>query len=258
LLGVPVHLSSPVVSPVTGPSLQTSGPICGFPSPAATVTPRQPWGQERVITGNRQTSAAFTDAFVAEDDALRWARDRAREAGLRSVSPGAGAALRLLAAAVDAKAVAEIGTGAGVSGIHLLHGMRPDGVLTTVDTEPEHQQSARQAFRAAGFASNRARFIPGPALDVLPRLADAGYDLVFCDGDRLEYPDYLAESLRLLRPGGLVVFEGVFAHGRTLDSGPQPTEVVRLRELLRTMRESPELVVSLLPVGDGLLCAVKR
>ncbi|MER6463417.1 O-methyltransferase [Streptomyces sp. NPDC048409] len=229
-----------------------------FPAPTDTVTPRQPRGQERVITGNRQTSWAFADAFVAEDEALRWARDRARDAGLRSVSPGTGAALRLLAASVDAKAVAEIGTGCGVSGMHLLHGMRADGVLTTVDPEPDHQQFARQAFRACGFASNRARFIPGRALDVLPRLADAGYDLVFCDGDRQEYSDYLAESLRLLRPGGLVVFEGVFANGRTVDSGPQPTEVLRLRELLRTVRESPELLPSLLPVGDGLLCAVKR
>ncbi|MER6287972.1 O-methyltransferase [Streptomyces sviceus] len=232
--------------------------MCGFPTPTDTVTPRQPRGKERAITGNRQTNWAFADAYVAEDEVLSWARDRAREAGLRSVSPGAGAALRLLAASVDAKAVAEIGTGTGVSGIHLLYGMRPDGVLTTVDPEPEHQQFARQAFRACGFASNRARFIPGRALDVLPRLADAGYDLVFCDGDRQEVMDYLAESLRLLRPGGLVVFEGVFANGRTVDSGPQPTEVLRLRELLRSVRESQDLVPSLLPVGDGLLCAVKR
>ncbi|MDT0481690.1 MULTISPECIES: O-methyltransferase [Streptomyces] len=232
--------------------------MCGFPAATDTVTPRQPRGKERLITGNRQTSWAFADAYVAEDETLRWARDRARDAGLRSVSPGTGAALRLLAASVDAKAVAEIGTGTGVSGIHLLHGMRPDGVLTTVDPEPEHQQFARQAFRACGFASNRARFIPGRALDVLPRLADAGYDLVFCDGDRQEVMDYLAESLRLLRPGGLVVFEGVFANGRTMDSGPQPTEVLRLRELLRAARESQDLMPSLLPVGDGLLCAVKR
>ncbi|MEU8822611.1 O-methyltransferase [Streptomyces sp. NPDC048636] len=215
-------------------------------------------GQERVITGNRQTSWAFADAFVAEDEALHWARDRAREAGLRSVSAGTGAALRLLAAAADAKAVAEIGTGTGVSGIHLLHGMRPDGVLTTVDIEPEMQQFARQAFRAAGFAGNRARFIPGHALDVLPRLADGGYDLVFCDGDRLESLDYLGEAMRLLRPGGLVCFEGVFAGGRTVDSAAQPQEVLRLRELLRTVRESTVLQSSLLPVGDGLLCAVKR
>lgn len=136
--------------------------------------------------------------------------------------------------------------------------MRPDGVLTTVDPEPELQQFARHAFKAAGFAANRARFIPGRALDVLPRLADSGYDLVFCDGDRMEVVDCLAESLRLLRPGGLVAFEGVLAGGRTVDAGPQPIEVVRLRELLRAVRESPELVPSLLPVGDGLLCAVKR
>ncbi|MBU3870434.1 O-methyltransferase [Streptomyces sp. 4503] len=219
---------------------------------------RQLRGQERVITGNRQTSWAFADAFVAEDEALHWARDRAREAGLRSVSAGTGAALRLLAAAADAKVVAEIGTGTGVSGIHLLRGMRPDGVLTTVDTEPEMQQFARQAFRAAGFTGNRARFIPGRALDVLPRLADGGYDLVFCDGDRQECLDYLDESLRLLRPGGLVCFEGVFTNGRTVDSAAQPTEVLRVRELLRTVRESTVLQSSLLPVGDGLLCAVKR
>ncbi|MFI2289264.1 O-methyltransferase [Streptomyces niveus] len=220
---------------------------------------RQLRGQERVITANRQTSWAFADAFVAEDEALRWARDRARDMGLRSVSPGTGAALRLLAATADAKAVAEIGTGTGVSGIYLLHGMRPDGVLTTVDTEPERQQFAREAFRAAGFTNNRARFIPGRALDVLPRLADGGYDLVFCDGDRLESQEYLAESLRLLRPGGLVCFEGVFANGRTVDSAAQPHEVLRLRELLRTVREmQDELLPSLLPVGDGLLCAVRR
>ncbi|MER7518664.1 class I SAM-dependent methyltransferase [Streptomyces sp. NPDC126499] len=214
--------------------------------------------QERAITANRQTSLAFADAFVAEDEALRWARERAREAGLPSVSPGTGAALRLLAATADAKAVAEIGTGTGVSGIYLLLGMRPDGVLTTVDMEPERQAHAKAAFRAAGFAGNRARFIPGRALDVLPRLADGGYDLVFCDGDRLELLDYLAESLRLLRPGGLVCFEGVFADGRTVDSAAQPAEVQRIRELLRTVRESRELLPTLLPVGDGLLCAVRR
>ncbi|MEW1900624.1 MULTISPECIES: O-methyltransferase [unclassified Streptomyces] len=219
---------------------------------------RQLRGQERAITANRQTSWAFADAFVAEDEALRWARERAHEAGLPPVSPGTGGALRLLAATADAKAVAEIGTGTGVSGIYLLLGMRPDGVLTTVDLQPERQQLAKTAFRAAGFAGNRARFIPGRALDVLPRLADGGYDLVFCDGDRLEYLDYLAESLRLLRPGGLVCFEGVFADGRTIDSSAQPAEVQRVRELLRAVRESQDLVPSLLPVGDGLLCAVRR
>ena len=221
-------------------------------------------GQERPITGNRQSSWAFADAYGAdlvddaENAALRWARERAQQAGVRAVSAATGATLRLLAATAGAKAVAEIGTGTGVSGIHLLAGMRHDGVLTTVDIEPEQQQFARQAFRAAGFVGNRARFIPGSALDVLPRLADGGYDMVFCDGDRGECLSYFDEALRLLRPGGLVCFEGVFANGRTVDSAPQPSEVLKLRELLRNVRESAELVPSLLPVGDGLLCAVKR
>ncbi|CAM5281964.1 O-methyltransferase [Streptomyces hirsutus] len=157
---------------------------------------------------------------------------------------------------MDAKAVAELGTGCGVAGIHLLHCMRPDGVLTTVDQEPEHQQSARQAFRTAGFAANRARY-PGPALDHRPRLADAGYDLVFCDGDLLEYQDYLAEPLRLPRPGGPVAFEGLVANGRTVDSGPQPTEVLRLRDGGGPCARA-RTGAARLPVGDGPLCAVKR
>ncbi|MFD9813084.1 O-methyltransferase [Streptomyces sp. NPDC059080] len=225
---------------------------------------RQLRGQERAITGNRQTGLAFAEAYGAgtiddaTDIALRWSRSCARDAGIRTVSTATGAALRMLAAAAGAKAIAEIGTGTGVSGIYLLHGMRPDGVLTTVDLEPQRQTFAKQAFREAGFAGNRARFIPGRALDVLPRLADGGYDLVFCDGDLGECTDYLAEALRLLRPGGLVCFAGVFADGRTVDSGAQPDEVLRLRELLRAVRDSSTLVPSLLPVGDGLLCAVKR
>lgn len=210
------------------------------------------------ITGNRQASWTFADAFVAEDDALIRARARSRAAGLRPVSPGTGAALRLLAAAGSAKYVVEIGTGTGVSGIHLLHGMRHDGVLTTVDTEPDRQQLAREAYREAGFAANRSRFIPGAALDVLPRLTDGAYDLVFCDGDRLEYLDYLNESLRLLRPGGLVCFEGAFGQGRALDAAHQDPESVALRELLRAVRDSARLSPVLLPTDNGLLCAVRR
>jgi predicted O-methyltransferase YrrM len=154
--------------------------------------------------------------------------------------------------------VVERGTGTGVSGIHLLRGMRPDGVLTTVDTEPDRQQLARAAYREAGFAANRSRFICERALDVLPRLTDGGYDLVFCDADRLEYLDYLDESLRLLRPGGIVCFEGAFGHGRALDAAHQDAESQRLRELMREVRDNADLAPVLLPTDDGLLCAVRR
>ena len=121
----------------------------------------------------------------------------------------AGALLRFLAAAIGARTVVEIGTGCGSSGIWLLRGMRPDAVLTSVDVEPEHQRMARKAFAEAGFAANQYRLILGRALDVLPRLSDGAYDLVFCDADSREYPDYLEAALRLLRVGGIVAFDDV-------------------------------------------------
>jgi predicted O-methyltransferase YrrM len=169
-----------------------------------------------------------------------------------------GATLRFLAAAIGARAVVEIGTGCGVSGIWLLRGMLPDGILTSVDVEPEHQQLARQAFGAAGFAANRYRLIGGRALEVLPRLTDGGYDLVFCDGDKQEYPDYLAAGLRLLRPGGIVTFDNALWQGRVADSAYQDEDTTAIREVCDRLRSEEHLVPLLLPVGDGLLAGVKR
>ena len=127
---------------------------------------------------------------------------------------------------LEARAVVEIGTGTGVSGLWLLRGMRPDGVLTTVDTEAEHQRLAKQAFTEAGIASQRVRLIPGAALDVIPRLTDGHYDLVFCDGDKQEYADYLTEALRLLRPGGVVAFDNALWHDRVADPAQRDAETV--------------------------------
>ncbi|MGA5700851.1 O-methyltransferase [Peterkaempfera bronchialis] len=213
---------------------------------------------EAAITGFGLAAAALSDTYVGEDDALVRARTRAAHAGVGAIGPGGGACLRLLAAALGAKAVAEIGTGVGVSGIYLLRGMRPDGVLTTVDPEPDRQQLAREAYAEAGFAANRSRLIAGRALEVLPRLADRQYDLVFCDGEAAESREYLAESLRLLRPGGMVCFEGVFQEGRLADPGLRDPQTHAMRELVRIVRESDMVLPALLPVSDGLLCAVKR
>jgi predicted O-methyltransferase YrrM len=165
--------------------------------------------------------------------------------------------LRFLASALDARAVVEIGTGTGVSGLWLLRGMRPDGVLTSVDTEAEHQRLAKETFTEAGIASQRARLIPGAALEVLPRLTDGHYDLVFADGDKEEYPDYLAEALRLLRPGGVVAFDNALWHDRVADPAQRDPATVAIRELGNRVREDENLVPAMLPVGDGLLVAKK-
>jgi predicted O-methyltransferase YrrM len=178
--------------------------------------------------------------------------------GAVPVGPGAGAMLRFLAAALGAHSVVEVGTGAGVSGVWLLRGMAPDGVLTTIDAEAEHQRLARQTFTDAGIPSNRTRLITGRAMDVLPRLTDGGYDLVFCDAAKGEYSDYLAEALRLLRPGGIVAFDNALWHGRVADPSSRDAETVAVRELGRRVRDDEQLVPVLVAAGDGVLAAVKR
>jgi predicted O-methyltransferase YrrM len=135
--------------------------------------------------------------------------------------------------------------------------MRTDGVLTSVDVEPENQRLAKQAYAEAGFASARTRLIAGRALDVLPRLTDGAYDLVFCDAVKSEYPDYLPEALRLLRPGGVVAFDNALWHDRVADPTQRDPETVAVREVGRLVHDDDALVPVLLPVGDGLLCALK-
>jgi predicted O-methyltransferase YrrM len=196
---------------------------------------------------------------VPEDLILQTARSLAREVGLNPVTAGAGAALRLLAAAGGAKSVVEIGTGTGVSGVWLLRGMRSDGVLTTIDVEAEHQRIARRIFVEAGFAASRTRIITGQALDVLPRLADGVYDLIFVDADVTEYAACVDAALRLLRPGGMLVLDGALAGGRVGDPAARDPQTVAVREVAKAVREAQqEWTPALLAAGDGLLCAVKR
>jgi predicted O-methyltransferase YrrM len=204
------------------------------------------------------TSWTFADTYVAEDDVLAAARTRAEEVGVVPIGAGTGATLRFLAAALEARAVVEIGTGTGVSGVWLLRGMRPDGVLTTVDVEAEHQRLAKESFKEAGVAPQRVRTIAGSALDVLPRLTDGHYDIVFADGDKREYAAYLTEALRLLRPGGVVAFDNALWHDRVADPAQRDDETVAIRELVQQVAATEGLVPALLPVGDGLLVAKKE
>jgi predicted O-methyltransferase YrrM len=204
-----------------------------------------------------RAGSAFVENFLPEDEPLRNARRRGEEVGATPIGPGGGAALRFLASAINARTVVEIGSGCGVSGIWLLRGMRTDGVLTSVDVEPENQRLARQAYAEAGFPTSRARLIAGRALDVLPRLTDGAYDMVFCDAVKQEYPDYLAEAIRLLRPGGVVAFDNALWQDRVADPANRDPDTVAIRGLGRQVRDDERLTPVLLPLGDGLLAAVK-
>ncbi|MEW1953847.1 O-methyltransferase [Terrabacter sp. NPDC080008] len=204
-----------------------------------------------------QKVAAWSHAeeFVTPGEHVEEAGRRGVELGAPPVGNGIGAVLQTLAAATGAKAVMEIGTGAGASGLWLLGGMPADGILTTIDLETEHQRAAREAFAAAGVAHQRTRVIAGRALEVLPRMTDGAYDLVVVDADKQEYPDYLAQATRLLRRGGTLVMTW---SDKESDPASRDPETRTLREVGRTIRDQGRFIVSLLPVGEGLLVAVKR
>ncbi|RFS84869.1 O-methyltransferase [Actinomadura spongiicola] len=198
------------------------------------------------------------EEFLPEDEPLLNARRRGAEVGATPISPAGGAALRFLVTLIGARTVVEVGSGCGVSGIWLMRGMPKDAVLTSVDIEPEHQRLAKQAYQEAGLGSFRTRMIAGPALEVLPRLTDGAYDMVFCDAQKREYPEYLADALRLLRPGGVVAFDNALWGGQVAKADRRDPETEAIREVHRMVRDDDRLVPLLVPVGDGLLCAVKR
>jgi predicted O-methyltransferase YrrM len=213
------------------------------------------------VTDRPEADLALADRsyaadWLAEHEALVAARRRGAELGATPIGAAGGAALRFLAASVKARAVVELGTGAGVSTCWLIAGMEPDGIVTSIDTEAEHQRIARTTFVEVGIATGRVRLINGRALEVLPRLTDGAYDLVFCDAAPGEAVAYLAEAKRLLRPGGIVVFDDALWHHKVATPSARDPETLAARDLLRIVREDEQLVPLLLPVSEGLLAAV--
>jgi len=210
------------------------------------------------MSADKQASWSYTEGLPTEDEVLLRARERSFELGVTPVSAGVAAALTVLAASSKAQAVVEVGTGAGVSGVSLLRGLAPAAVLTTIDSDVDHLRAAREAYVEAGVPGNRTRTISGRAGDVLPRLNDASYDLVFIDADKPSYPRYVEQAVRLLRPGGLLVVNDALDHGKVSDPAIRDATTNVLRQVGKAVRDNEQLHSAMLPTGDGLLLAVKK
>ena len=210
------------------------------------------------MSADKTLSWSYTEEFPIEPEAAMQARLRGIELGTAPVTPATGAALRMLAASVAARSVAEIGTGTGVSGLWILDGMGPDGVLTTIDVEPEIQREARRAFESGGRARSRTRIIRGRASDVLPRMAARSYDMVVLDVEPEESAALINQALRMLRVGGVLAITRALWNDHVADPARRDPATVAARELGKALREREDLLTSLLPVGDGLLVAVRR
>ncbi len=208
------------------------------------------------------TEVEYAESFLDDLDRdqpslMREAHDRARDLGISCFSNQSSSLIELLTASIQAQAVIEIGTGVGVSGAAILAGMTPGGVLTSIDLEAEYQRYARELFESLGYPHQRTRLIAGRALDVLPRFSDGAYDLIVVDSDPSEFPAILNQAKRLLRIGGLVVFNSVFEAG-IADPSVRDYEAIAVRDCATALRHDDDWLPALLTVGQGLLLGSLR
>jgi predicted O-methyltransferase YrrM len=183
----------------------------------------------------------ITGMLVGPDPALDAALAANRAAGLPpiDVSPAQGKLLHLLARAIGARRVLEIGTLGGYSTIWLGRAVGPDGRVVTLEREPRHAAVAAENLARAGLAE-QVDIVVGPALETLPDL-DGQFDLVFVDADKPSNAAYLAAAVRLSRPGALIVVDNVVRDGRVADPTDADPAVVGSRRLTEALAAEPRL-----------------
>ncbi len=200
---------------------------------------------------------------VGDDPALSAAVQASDAAGLPQIAVSAqqGKFLSLLAGAIQARRILEIGTLGGYSTIWLARGAGPRGRVVTLEYEPRHAEVARANLQRAGLA-DRVDVIVGAALDTLPTLDGELFDLVFVDADKENYVAYLQWAVRLARPGALILADNVIREGQIL--APQhDAQAEAVRQTLQLMGEHPRLDTAVIQtVGakrwDGFALALVR
>lgn len=205
---------------------------------------------------DKDSNWRFSDDVIVESDVIARARQQSLELGVEPIAPSTGAQAAVVVAATAAENIVEIGTGVGVSGLWLLTG-GTNAQLTSIDQELDHQQHARAFFTEAGVASNRVRLITGRALDVLPRMNENSYDIVFIDADPQSVIEYVEHGLRLVRPGGTVLVAHALWRGRVADPAARDDVATGFRTLITETARSGAVISALSPAGDGLLQLTK-
>jgi predicted O-methyltransferase YrrM len=182
---------------------------------------------------------------VRSDDMLEAALQAGAAAGLPpiSVSPSQGKLLHLLAQIQGARSILEVGTLGGYSTIWLAQALPSDGRLITLELDPNHTEVAKTNIARAGL-SDRVEFRVGPAIDLLPRLAQerrGPFDLIFIDADKASTPEYFAWALKLSRPGSVIITDNVVRAGALADAATTDAAVRGMRRFCEMMGSEPRV-----------------
>lgn len=212
-------------------------------------------------SGTRVSEAHFEylrARTTPEDDLLRQLREAAGEAGLPAihVAPEQGAFLQILVRLSGAREVVEVGTLGGYSAVWMARGLPSDGRVRTIEVDPRHANFAEH-WIAKSDVAGMIEVHRGDGRDVLPRFADGSADAAFIDADKIGYPLYLRECLRIVRDGGLIVADNAFAFGQLFDAEPSDPGVPHVRAFNDLVPTIPELRAVIAPFGDGCWVGVK-
>jgi len=194
-----------------------------------------------------------------EDDFLRQLKEQARAAGIPAIwiCPEQASLMQILLRLSRARQVIEVGTLAGYSAIAMARALPADGSVQTIELEPRHADFAER-WIARSDVAGRVTVHRGAGMDVLPRFPAGSADAAFLDADKASYPAYLEESLRIVRPGGLIMVDNAFAFGQLFDEKPTDREALAVRAFNEVMAREQRVQAMIVPVGDGLWVGVKR
>lgn len=202
------------------------------------------------------------DCLSGESDVLREVREFTAERpdSFLQISPDQGKVLKMLASAVEARAILEIGVHTGYSALWMASALPPDGIVVGCDVDEELLGIARRFFERAGVShliETRLGLAEATIADLLAEGRGGSFDVAFIDADKEPMDRYYEGCLRLLRTGGLVIVDNVLWEGRVARPEENDPDTVAMREILFKAQRDPRVESCVLPVGDGLLVARK-
>jgi len=166
-----------------------------------------------------------------------------------------GRLLSMLSHLIRPRRILEIGTFTGYAALCLAEGLAPDGLLHTIEINPERESRIRRYVAVAGL-TDKVRLHIGPAHEVLRLLVEETWDLVFIDADKVNNDQYFEVVLPQVRPGGLLIIDNVLWGGKVLPDypvKPSDKDTLAVRAFNDKVAADPRVESVFLPLRDGLL-----
>lgn len=204
------------------------------------------------------TPEEYIESLLGRDPVLERVLEGIRRHGMPeiSIAPPLGKLLTLLVKAVHARDALEIGALGGYSGICIARGLADGGKLVSLELDHEFAAVAKQHLTEAGFG-DKVEYRIGEALASLKKLDEEGarFDFFLIDADKFNYPNYLEWTIRLARPGALIVGDNILSRGRVIDPEISTISVDAIRQFNERIAQDPRLEGTFLPAYDGVAIA---